>query len=29
MKIKTNVRAGLLIDRCGGRCGGSVTPKYA
>jgi hypothetical protein len=23
MKIKTNVRAGILIDRCGGRCGGA------
>jgi hypothetical protein len=24
MKIKTNVRAGLVADRCGGtRCGGS------
>ncbi|HEX9946796.1 MAG TPA: hypothetical protein VGA98_04575 [Allosphingosinicella sp.] len=26
MKIKTNVRAGLVADRCGGytRCGGST-----
>jgi len=25
MKIKTNLRAGIIIgDRCGGRCGGTV-----
>jgi len=25
MKIKTNLRAGIIIgDRCGGRCGGNL-----
>jgi len=24
MKIKTKIRAGIYIDRCGGRCGGSA-----
>jgi len=24
MKIKTNLRAGILVSRCGGRCGGTV-----
>jgi len=25
MKIKTKVRAGLLVSRCGGRCGGTTS----